>query len=73
MGLGRRISWHSMVINATQDWTLFEFVTTSWDGKVGLSVGLQPDNANPLDQVRLACCSADVSPSCLIVCGDGSR
>ena len=43
--MGRRISWHSMVINATQDWTKYEFVASSWDGEVGLFVGLQPDGA----------------------------
>ena len=45
--MGRRISWHSMVINATQDWTFFSFVASSWQGPIGLFVGLQPDNADP--------------------------
>eukprot|EP01043_Picozoa_sp_COSAG02_P047215 COSAG02_NODE_4501_length_5288_cov_7.650029_6_plen_620_part_00 len=45
--MGRRISWHSMVINATQDWTHFSFVASSWQGPIGLFVGLQPDNIDP--------------------------
>ena len=49
-GLGRRISWHSMFINATQDWTLYEFVASSWNGGTALFVGVQPDQANPLLQ-----------------------
>jgi hypothetical protein len=51
LGLGRRISWTSMVINATQEWTQFEFVSSSWDGGLGLFVGLQPDGAlTPMQQ-----------------------
>ena len=51
LGLGRRISWTSMRINATQDWTQFEFVTSSWNGGLGLFIGLQPDGApTPLQQ-----------------------
>lgn len=45
LGLGRRISWTSMVINSTQDWTHYEFITSSWDGGLGLFIGLQPDGA----------------------------
>jgi hypothetical protein len=41
--LGQRISWHSMVINSTQEWTQFSFTSSSWDGGLGLFVGLQPD------------------------------
>eukprot|EP01049_Picozoa_sp_SAG25_P004037 SAG25_NODE_245_length_11100_cov_4.621671_3_plen_271_part_00 len=44
--IGRRISWTSMVINATQDWTQYEFVSSSWDGGLGLFIGLQPDAWN---------------------------
>ena len=46
MSKGRRLSWWSLVLNATQEWTRFEYTAPSWSEPVGLFLGIE-DRGTP--------------------------
>ena len=46
MSKGRRLSWWSLVLNATQEWTRFEYTAPCWSEPVGLFLGIE-DRGTP--------------------------
>jgi hypothetical protein len=46
MTMGRRLSWWPLVLNATQEWTRFEYTAPTWSEPVGLFLGIE-DRGTP--------------------------
>jgi hypothetical protein len=46
MTMGRRLSWWPLSLNATQDWTHFEYTAPTWSEEVGIFLGIE-DRGSP--------------------------